>query len=77
MLGDADREELKSIKASPVHTIKPKNTNELLRLQHKNPKKVIGLISGTSADGIDACLCGNLSKRLTYKNNVLALKPTL
>lgn len=46
--------------------------NELLRLRQKNPKKVIGLMSGTSADGIDACLAEVFGNGINTKINIIA-----
>jgi anhydro-N-acetylmuramic acid kinase len=48
--------------------------NALLRLYQKNPKKAIGLMSGTSADGIDACLIEIFGNSLQTKINILAFE---
>src|SRR3990167_1266662 len=48
--------------------------HELLRLQPKNPKKGICPMSGTSADGIDACLVEISGNGIHTKINVLAFE---
>src|SRR5574340_319649 len=51
--------------------------HELLQLKNKNPKKVIGLMSGTSIDGIDACLVEISGNGTNTKINILAFETYL
>ncbi|MDR4508216.1 MAG: anhydro-N-acetylmuramic acid kinase [Candidatus Brocadiaceae bacterium] len=47
---------------------------KLLKLGRKDPKKIIGLMSGTSADGIDACLVELSGNGTNTKINILAFE---
>ncbi|MFO0793461.1 MAG: anhydro-N-acetylmuramic acid kinase [Candidatus Brocadiaceae bacterium] len=47
---------------------------ELLQIQQKNPKRIIGLMSGTSADGIDACLAEISGNGLDTKIKIVAFE---
>lgn len=47
-------------------------SDKLLRLQHKNPKNIIGIMSGTSIDGVDACLVEISGNGIHTKINILS-----
>ena len=50
---------------------------ELIQLHYKNSKKVIGLMSGTSVDGIDACLVEISGNGIHTKINILEFETYL